>query len=216
METKSPSKRLIILDINGVLCHKYFVGKLNGKEISKLKDLPFEQITLRSFIVFVRPHAYKFLDFCFENFDVGFFSSTTYQNAWSILEKLLSKEQQKQVKFYWYRDRTRLDPEYPKDGIENFDTVKKIKDILESPIVNRNRDYTNRNVVLIDDSEDKTRFNDKKNIYTIKPFDISPYLESNRVDKKSEEVEIEEDMELLTMMDESIPLKFDRLESDCV
>lgn len=165
--------RLVILDINGLLCRKTTEGKVD--------------LSLGRYGVVIRPGAREFLEFCYQNFDVGIFSSTTYKNASPILEALLTPEQQKKTKFKWFRDRSSIDPDYNSSGrraepswdldefidkkIEQYSTVKKIADVLSAPQINEDRKYTLQNTLIVDDSPMKMRFNQKKNVVLIAPFE---------------------------------------------
>lgn len=161
------TKKLLALDINGILCYKHFI-----KDKSPINNVSnSEELAVGGFVVFLRPHARHFLSFCFDNYDIGFYSSTTRKNAQPILDVLLTDDQKKKVKFYWYRDRTRLDPDWKKKpDIKQYDTVKLIQDILDCPTINESRNYNAENVFLIDDSMKKTRFNDPKNVFIVKTF----------------------------------------------
>lgn len=152
------SPRLLLLDINGVLCCKI------GKDEKPNDNL--ELLELNAYKVVMRPGAREFLEFCYKHFTVAFFSSTTYPNANAILEKLLSPEQKKATPFRWFRDRTHFDP----DAKKEYDTIKKLSDIFDNPMVNSDRKYNERNTILCDDSAVKTRFNDPKNIVVLTPF----------------------------------------------
>lgn len=165
--------KLVILDINGLLCRKTTEGKAD--------------LSLGRYGVVVRPGAREFLEFCYQNFDVGIFSSTTYKNASPILDFLLTAEQQKKTKFKWFRDRTSLDPqwgsselsadpswdldEFHDKKIEQYSTVKKIGDVLSAPQINEDRKYTLENTLIVDDSLMKMRFNPKKNVVIVAPFE---------------------------------------------
>jgi len=61
----------------------------------------------------------------------------------------LTPEQKEKTKFFWYRDHTRYDPDY---SIKEYDTIKLIKDIVESPTVNYQRLFKIEDILLIDDS----------------------------------------------------------------
>lgn len=211
-EIGEKGKKLVVLDINGILCCKYFIcsnknkygekDKTDRDVIKSLIKLPC--LDLPKFIVFLRPHVKEFLDFCFLNYDVGFFSSTTEKNAGEILSVLLSDVQKKKVKFFWYRDRTRLDPDYGKDSeIKNFDTVKLLDDIIESPMINYERKYNENNIFLLDDSEKKTRFNNSDNVIIIPSFDmklsldelITTLIQEKKEEKKEDKDEDEDEDE---------------------
>ena len=166
------AKPLIVIDVNGVLCEKVYVENLEKERDKILSETSFTTIILNKFVVYIRPNVHEFLEFCFANYDVGFFSSTTYQNANRILGQLLTKDQNMRAKFLWYRDRTRLDPDWKKEDkkTKKFDTIKMIQDVLECPAINEDRRYSVDNTILLDDSETKTRFNDPQNILVVKTF----------------------------------------------
>jgi hypothetical protein len=113
----------------------------------------------------MRPGYKEFLEFCFENYNVGFFSSTNKWNVDAILKKLLTSKRRKEIIFTWYRDRTHFDDE---NG--EYATIKKLQDVFDNPVVNYNRKYNSTNTILIDDSKLKTRFNDPKNIIICEEF----------------------------------------------
>lgn len=150
--------RLLLLDINGLLCCK----------LSKQDEINenLEILELSTYKVAMRPGCHEFLEFCYHNFTVGFFSSTTYPNANAILEKLLTSEQKKATVFKWFRDRTRFDP----DPTTPYDTIKKLEDVFDNPSVNSDKKYHSRNTLLCDDSKVKTRFNDPINIVIFEAF----------------------------------------------
>lgn len=162
--------RLLLLDINGVLCCKYKKDNDLSERLSH-SDL----LELKSYSVMLRPGYREFLNFCYEHFTVAFFSSTTRQNANAILEKILTPEHKSKTLFRWFRDRTQLDPHYgiiPE--IEKHDTVKKLEDVFNCPLFNEDRKYGLGNTLLCDDSAQKTRFNESKNIVIFPEFKGDP------------------------------------------
>ncbi|XP_057517336.1 uncharacterized protein LOC130798397 [Amaranthus tricolor] len=83
-------RKLLVLDLNGILvdivasCH--------------FKYKP--DITVASKGVFKRPFCDDFLQFCFEKFDVGIWSSRTKKNLTLVVNFLL-KDKQKRLRFCW-------------------------------------------------------------------------------------------------------------------
>lgn len=155
--------RLLILDINGVLCCKV-------SKDSKIGDA-LELLVLNAYTIIMRPGYREFLDFCYKNYTVAFFSSTTYSNASVILEKLLTHEQKSATAFCWFRDRTHSDPDYQKDSnIRIHDTIKILSDVFDDPTVNAEHKYHSRNTLLCDDSKTKNRFNNSNNVVIFEPF----------------------------------------------
>lgn len=174
--------KLLILDINGVLCCK--VNKNSNI------NLQMQTINLNNYTVILRPGCREFLEYCYKNYNVGFYSSTPFYNANAILNILLTKEQHQNTIFKWYRDRTHIDPENKK-----FGTIKKIEDIFDNPVINEKFLYSYNNTILCDDSFSKTRFNNYKNIIIIPTFtgnsnDITLYNLINEIDKKFTELMI--------------------------
>ena len=157
------STRLLLLDINGLLCCKVPKGQKNKKYN---KD---DILKLNSYKVIIRPHCREFLEYCYSKFTIGFFTSTCEWNVKAILNKLLTPEQHKATALMWFRDRTRFDPISSADEM-SFETIKMLEDIFQNPMANEKRLYNDQNTLLIDDSETKTRFNDPANIIICKAF----------------------------------------------
>ena len=149
---------LVVLDLNGVLIYRVY-------NRPNLGSLSLRKISLNNYSIYLRPHLELFLDTLFEKYDVAVYTSTSRKNATDILSILFTPVQLANLKFTWFRDRTRLDPEYntnPK--IKDFDTVKMVDDILSCPEINSHRKYSKNNVIMIDDSAQKLRFNAKGNL----------------------------------------------------
>src|SRR5665811_811435 len=136
--------RLLILDVNGVLCHKVF--KPDNQEDDKCKDLDIKKtekeiecLKLERHDVYFRPETRIFLKKCYEIAQVGFWSSTTEINASKILKYILTNEQWNKTKFFWYRDRVSLDPDYGiNPDIKISDTIKNLSTLIGSPYINAN------------------------------------------------------------------------------
>src|SRR5437016_4527223 len=97
------SNKLLLLDINGLLCCKTTKMSVNDTFLTSLQ--------LKNYQVILRPYYKEFLHFCYTHFNVGFYSSTSKFNASIILKALLTEEQIKQTLLLWFRDRTYLDPD---------------------------------------------------------------------------------------------------------
>ncbi len=167
---KMEKKRLVILDINGLLCYKIKTNLL-FQDIKKYPkgQYPYQYYKINNSIhIIFRPYYYEFLVKLFENYHVAFFSSTTEQNASKILNVLLTKNQMRYKIFSWYRDHTKFDPD--KNDKDNFETIKLLEDVYTNPVVNINHTWSNLNTIMVDDSVEKTRFNDSKNIIIVPSF----------------------------------------------
>lgn len=174
-DEKNSKRYLLILDINGLLCQKIFKSDCD-------KDKPvsyqYETLELGKFYVCIRPDVKSFLEKCFGFADVAFWSSTTHYNAKHIIYHILTKSQQSNAVFKWYRDRTKLDPSYGTDpNINESDTIKDLNDVWNNPVINRNRIYDSSNTVICDDDPQKVRLNNKDNVIVIETFDplVSEY-----------------------------------------
>ena len=72
-------EKLIILDLNGILISRQFVGNMNEEEMKQLDKFD-EASHVGRFLVWKRPHLDKFLDFMFDHFHVGVWSSISSYN----------------------------------------------------------------------------------------------------------------------------------------
>jgi hypothetical protein len=153
---------LLLLDVNGVLCRK----------VNRRDDIPLppDCIRLLGCDVIPRPGYKELLAHCFANYSVGIFSSTTERNVTKILEGLLTAEQNASLMLRWFRDRTRLDPDYGMEtNIQRHETIKMLCDVFDNPILNEPRHYTLHNTILVDDSYLKVRFIDPQANVVIVP-----------------------------------------------
>ena len=160
--------KLLVLDLNGVLCHKIY------KPDDTLDPKIHKPIDLNKHNLYLRPGVKAFLNevFSLNDLKVAIFSSTTYPNVDLILKQLITTKQRKKLKFLWCRDRCSLDPEYDtRDDIKKYDTIKRIETIIESPYVNAKREYNKDNILFIDDSALKMRYNPKTSYYIVAPYD---------------------------------------------
>jgi len=139
-------KPLIIFDLNGVLI---------------CKD---EKSTSHRRIV-KRPFFDSGMARMFQKFDVAVFTSCKEHNAMRIIRTIFTSNQISSLKFIWCRDRCKMDPDYRiTPTIMAYDTIKMVDDVLSSPIINEHRRYNHTNVIMIDDSATKMRFNGEQSI----------------------------------------------------
>jgi hypothetical protein len=161
--------KLLVLDVSGFLC---------SKVANTVYESPhgYEVIHQHYYTIVLRPWVRKFLKFCFDNYDVGFFSSSTYNTIHPLLEAILTEEQKQQTVFRWYRDQTEMDPEIGTNPLtDKFSTIKPLSKIISSPeanpLVGCEPLYNYYNVLICDDSPLKTRFNPALNTMKIAKFD---------------------------------------------
>lgn len=156
----STVRPLLVLDISGVLClkHKKYINSNSSN---------LQLIRINKYWIQLRPGLKEFLDFCYNNYDIGFLSSTPNHNGEEMIRHILSYNQIRDTIFFWYRDHTYIDREFP----NSYETLKRIGDVLDNPIINRNNNYHWNNTIICDDTFTKVRFNPPENVVLVKPFD---------------------------------------------
>lgn len=211
-DNNSPqNKRLIILDVNGLLCRKILKSdqcNSQSKNISPKRLLnTYEVIDLNKYIVVIRPGVRKLLDECYSYGKVAFWSSTNQVNAEPILKHILTEEQYENALFKWYRSKTRPDPDTSK-----FATVKVLDDLFET------KEYTEygfHNTVICDDEEKKLRFSPRSNSLVFPSFDT---VYSNQddgdenIDSNNKNKNTKNDLSWVNDLYEQITHKFEQLE----
>lgn len=169
--------KLLILDISGFLCAKI-------ADTQYQSPYGFEVIRQHYYSIILRPGLTRFLQFCFDNYDVGFLSSSMYNTVDPLLEAILTEEQKQQTRFRWYRDRVEMDPDIGKpdapEGVDAYSTIKRISTIIDNDEINPpgdeygyGRTYHMFNVLICDDSKHKTRFNPDSNVIVTDPFTVN-------------------------------------------
>ena len=179
--------KLLIFDLNGVLCRK-----INKYDYIYNSNIP--HIELPNHFLYIRPGAKQLLQelWKIDGLDIAIFSSTTYKNVNLILDHLMSKKDMSRLKFLWCRDRCSFDPYYGvMTAISKYATIKKLDSIFENPIVNWNRNYNETNILMVDDSSLKMRYNPRSTYYLIDGYypnkkDKSLYNLLNYVKKRND------------------------------
>jgi hypothetical protein len=169
----SKIKRLIILDLNGLLIHRVYKN-----DYSKYKHIFETQYNLGNlsrperkgnFAVWLRPNVKQFLLWLMEHFHVAIWSSVLKHNIEPIVETLLTDEYERDRLFFWWNqenclvedDPTATDPKKAKSFYKCLSYVWDNVDINERWLKNQPnnkldlRDHT----LLIDDNKLKVRDN---------------------------------------------------------
>ncbi|KAL8111135.1 hypothetical protein AgCh_026756 [Apium graveolens] len=139
-------RKLLVLDINGLLA--------DVVSISCVTDEYKADIVIGMKAVFKRPHCDDFLQFCFERFNVGIWSSRTKRNVDSILELLMGEHRSKLV-FCWDQSHCTLTGFNTIDNKNKPLVLKELKKLWEKddPSLPWNLgDYNESNTLLLDDS----------------------------------------------------------------
>lgn len=161
----APSK-LLILDLNGLICHKDREHPVDEQNKLGPHD-DFYQFKV--YRVLSRPHFLEFFTRLFDNnYEVALWTSTTEYNGKRIIEWMIPQIIQNKFKFIWYRDRTRLDPDFgTNEEITQYDTVKNLQDVWSHPYVNGYRRFNALNTCIVDDGPHKMRFNAPDNVILV-------------------------------------------------
>eukprot|EP01018_Ginkgo_biloba_P035927 Gb_27773 [translate_table: standard] len=88
-------KKLLVLDVNGLLVETYFLAEKRPEE-----RLPDGKVG--RFYVYRRPFCDEFLQFCFENFTVGIWSSAQKHNVDNLVDFIFGDLKRKLV-FSWHQ-----------------------------------------------------------------------------------------------------------------
>jgi len=168
----SKLKRLIILDLNGLLVHRiykdeYYKSKRLFEEQYNLGHLPRPE-RKGNFAVWFRPNIKEFLDWLMEHFHVAIWSSVLHHNIAPIVESLLPDEHDRSRLLFWWNqehcfvedDPTTKDPKKAKSFYKRLTSVWDTVDINDRWLINQPdnvdlRDHT----LLIDDNKLKVRDN---------------------------------------------------------
>ncbi|KAL2623302.1 hypothetical protein R1flu_003507 [Riccia fluitans] len=147
-------KKLLVLDLNGLLLATYPKGK-------KLPDHPHDA-RVKKYRVYKRPGCEDFLQFCLENFVVGVWSSAQEDNVVALVDYLfqefVDKEARSKLVFVWHQSQCSKskfrDPENTHKPVYLKELVK-LWDKVEPHLPWEKGDYGPSNTVLIDDSPQK-------------------------------------------------------------
>ena len=143
---KSDERKLLILDLDETLI--YATEEKLDRE---------SEFCVGQYYVYKRPFLNEFLEFCFKNFEVAVWTSSTRNYAEKIVEKVFDSKHS--ISFLWARERCTIS--YDAEEMQRF-YEKKIHKI-------RRRKYDLNSVIVIDDSPEKWR-SAYGNLVRIKPF----------------------------------------------
>ncbi|KAK3403503.1 hypothetical protein B0T20DRAFT_401102 [Sordaria brevicollis] len=137
----APKPILVVIDLNGTLLHRP----------SRQRPTKFVE----------RPFAKDFLKYCIDTFKVVIWSSARPQNVGFMCNQLLTKEQRTKVVAIWGRDRFGLTQA---DYDKRVQCYKRLKLLWADPAVKaampegaEEKEWSQANTVLIDDSAEKAR-----------------------------------------------------------
>ena len=140
---------MIILDLNGVLAEKTFIGK---------GVVPKGSYKVNGSFYKILPEVKTFITNLFKEYKVAIFSSTTKRNAIPLIKEIFTKWQRKNLLFIWTRDRTTIDLE----DLKRYKTIKNISNFWDNPVLNSKCYYTKYNTIILDDELEKQRINPRE------------------------------------------------------
>ncbi|XP_057444839.1 uncharacterized protein LOC130737086 [Lotus japonicus] len=145
-EDEKLEKKLLILDINGVLADVVYGCRYR---ISREPDLIFG----KNHLVFVRQHCREFLKFCFEKFVVAIWSSKMSDNVEKLVE-FLFQDMKGKLLFCWDHSYCTSSGVHAPTQLSKemvFKDLNKVWDQFD--------DYNAKNTLLVDDSPYKALLN---------------------------------------------------------
>ncbi|CAI0408145.1 unnamed protein product [Linum tenue] len=92
-----PKKKLLVISLGGLLCHKVFKYRENKIRIPRNRQPDADVGTFR---IYKRPYCDDFVKFCFERFEVGIWSSSKESNLDDALDCVMGGLK-KQLLFTW-------------------------------------------------------------------------------------------------------------------
>lgn len=156
---------LIVLDPKGLLYKRIDLSDDRLEYVRGENCLVFPKFRL-----LFREGTRDFLEFLYNRYTVGFYSSEPKKKLKKILQVLLTPEQYIRTLFIWGEERLRMEP-----GIFEFKTYKSLIDVLENPEINCKREWNYNNVLFCDTQVSKVNKIPSENLISVKSFSGSPY-----------------------------------------
>lgn len=164
IHTHHSEDRLIILDVDGL-----FIKRTYDPSLDAFKMIDNTHFEAPRFRIELRKDAISFLEALISNTSrgskhlpkraVGLWTSSKSSTFTSYLPRIFG-DLFRCFEFVWDRSMCTLDPDYQKNPlIKAHSTIKPLSTVLTNPMINENRRWTADNVIIVDDSELKLRFN---------------------------------------------------------
>jgi hypothetical protein len=122
------------------------------------------------FRLLFREGTRDFLQFVYNRYTVGFYSSLPKKTLKKILEVLLTPEQYLRTVFIWGEERLRMDL-----NSYEFSTYKSLIDVIENPEINCRKEWNSKNVLFCDTYTSKVDKIPPENLVQLETFSGSPY-----------------------------------------
>lgn len=186
-------KPLLVLDINGVLCHRIRDTSLPPKAYRKA--LPKTIATTK---VVLRPNLRLFLNKLFENFCVAIWTSAKMKTAKELVQNLIPKQHRSKLLFVWHQaDCIAKKSTNPDSGKEETVFHKDLQKVWQCfPLWNP------LNTILIDDSPQKSTCGSQMNM--VNPLSlngrVSDQLADDRQNVMSDEENVEQQQQFFDLL----------------
>ncbi|CAF0743332.1 unnamed protein product [Didymodactylos carnosus] len=166
----SKIKRLLILDLNGILVHRVY-----KKEYYKYQDLfknEYRNGTIErplykgNFAIWLRPGVKEFLQWCLDHFHIGIWSSVRKENMVPLIEALLPNESDhSNLLFYWWQDMCLMeknDDKNEKTSTSFYKCLERVwntQSLEEKWKLNQKNGNWREQTLIVDDNKSKVRDN---------------------------------------------------------
>lgn len=152
-----PTPKLLILDIDGLLIKREYIGP-QQKDFSVGKDR--NVFFAANNIITLHPQLELFWKklATIPNLKVGLWTSSNQRTFSKYIESVVPDYFREKLLFVWDRNMCSRDL----DSKLYYPTVKKFSTVFENPVINEIGMWNEDNVLIVDDSERKLRFNPEK------------------------------------------------------
>lgn len=155
-----PARRLVILDLNGIIVFRKFAPVIDT-EAPELIPFLYSATLLDKTYTWTRPHAREFVEYLLDNFNVGIWSSAWPQNVELVVQHVFG-DRRKELVFEWSQAETDKVEPHP-------DPTKKIPLFKKnlSMVAYRHPHLARNGMLIIDDSKWKMMGNDPSQVLLV-------------------------------------------------
>lgn len=149
-DTPYDAKKLLVLDVNGLLLHR--VRDPLPTTVQHKPDAKLRRVKL-----FARPHMRAFVQWCLHHFHVAIWSSATRENAELLSHFVFGENFRENTAFVWGQDHCRQTGLMHRHDRHKPVVLKELRRIWQDRDLGRSFDH--HNTLLIDDSAHKACMN---------------------------------------------------------
>ncbi|CAL1373082.1 unnamed protein product [Linum trigynum] len=149
-------RKLLILALGGLLCDRVLRRENQNRLVAATRP---HDAAYGSFVVYKRPHCQEFLKFCFERFDVAFWTAAKRWYTDNALDCVMNGLKKSDIMFAWNQDRCNDSGFKTLNKTDKPLFLKELKTVLDNLFMVRNASYLALNTVMIEDEPYKTLLN---------------------------------------------------------